>query len=123
MPSNDEAMFSNERREPGEVAIDYIKASDFKVIWADGLMGSPTPAGHIHFVLYAERPAVPRRQVHRIDANTGQLGDAIPEKTISRSSIVREMACDVLMSPTTALSVAQWLIDQVNRLQASGGSK
>lgn len=113
MTEQDDAIFVGAGRAPDEVAIDYIKASDFRVVWVDGVMGSPTPAGHIHFVLFAERPAIPRRQVHKIDMTTGVLGEAIPEKTISRGALVREMSCDVMLAPETALTVAQWLINQV----------
>ena len=42
-----------------EVAIDYIKSPDFRIVWADGVVGSATPNGLIHFALYAERPAIP----------------------------------------------------------------
>jgi hypothetical protein len=44
---------------------------------------------------------------------TGVLGEAIPEKTISRGALVREMSCDVMLAPETAPTVAQWLINQV----------
>lgn len=98
---------------PDEVAFDYIKSPDFRVVWADGIVGSPTPGGHIHFALYAERPALPRRQVFKIDAATGQLGAEVTEKLISRGSIVREMACDVFMTPILAERLASWLTDRV----------
>lgn len=31
-----------------EVAIDYIKSPDFKIVWVDGLIGSATPTGLIN---------------------------------------------------------------------------
>jgi hypothetical protein len=114
MTEYDDSISREKASAPDEVTIDYVKASDFRIVWADGIMGSPTPAGHIHFVLFAERPAIPRRQVHKLDIATGVLGEAIPEKTISRGALVREMACDVMIAPETALTMAQWLVDQVN---------
>lgn len=103
-----------------EVAFDYIKAHDFRVIWADGAVGGLTPHGHIHCALYAERSALPRRQVFKIesiDSRTGQLGSEVLEKQISRGSVVREMACDVFLSPQAAENLAQWLIAQVALLK------
>jgi hypothetical protein len=117
MAENDDPIFAGTARAPDEVAIDYIKAPDFRIVWADGAMGSPTPSGHIHFVLFAERPAIPRRQVHKLDLVTGVLGEAIPEKTISRGALVREMSCDVMIAPETALTLAQWLVEQVKILK------
>jgi hypothetical protein len=96
-----------------EIAFDYIKASDFRTFLADGLIGGVTASGFIHFALYTERPALPRRQVHKFDPSSGTLGEPIPEKSISRNSVVREMACDVVMSPDVAISVAEWIVSQV----------
>ena len=104
---------------PNQVAFDYIKGPDFRVVWADGLIGSPTPSRHIHFALYAERPAIPRRQVHEIDVG-GSLSAPILHKTLGRNSIVREMSFDVIVTPEVALSMAKWLLEQVNILRSKG---
>lgn len=104
-----------------EVAIDYLKSQDFRSVWADGVIGSITPQGLIHFAIYSERQAIPRRQVFAIvkDANDniGSLGAEVVEKQISRGSIVREMSCDVFISPGVAEAVGKWLIDQANMLK------
>lgn len=111
---SDEAWLNpNKGPADDEVAFDYVKAPDFRVVWADGAMGSLTPNGLVHFSLYAERPALPRRQVFKIDSDTGLLSSEVPEKLISRGSIVREMSCDILMSPIVAESLANWLLDRV----------
>jgi hypothetical protein len=107
-----------------EVAIDYIKSPDFKVVWADWLIGSATPNGLIHFALYAERPAIPRRQVFAIERsapNIGTLGAEVVEKQISRGSIVREMSCDVFITPQVAESLANWLLKRAEELKKIHG--
>lgn len=101
----------------GEVAFDYVKDSDFRVVWADGIIGGVTPSQHIHFALFSERPAIPRRVVHKVDAN-GALGDPVPEKTVGRNAIIREMSYDVIMSAETALNVGHWLISQADLLRS-----
>lgn len=109
---------------PDEVAIDYIKATDFRVVWADGAMGGLTPSGLIHFALYSERPAIPRRQVFSLEALEGgvaRLGPEVPEKRLSRDSIVREMACDVLITPAVAEQLATWLTSQVEAYKKAQG--
>lgn len=103
-----------------EVAIDYIKAHDFRVVWVDGGVGGITPNGHIHCAVYAERQALPRRQVFHIDMKDGQagsLGREVLEKQISRGSVVREMACDLFLSPQGAENLANWLLSQVAQLR------
>jgi len=103
-----------------EVAIDYVKAPDFRVIWADGLIGSMTPNGLIHFALYAERPAIPRRQVFSIEPladGVGQLGPEVLEKQISRGSIVRELSVDILASAQVAENIGNWLIKQAEEIR------
>jgi hypothetical protein len=103
-----------------EIAFDYIKAPDFRVVWADGAIGSITPNGLIHFVLYAERQAIPRRQVFSIEAmedGTAKLGEERLDKQISRGSVVREMGCDVFLSPQAATNLANWLLEQVSDLE------
>src|SRR5271165_1381549 len=69
-----------------EVAFDYIKAPDFRIVWVDGLVGGITPHGMIHCALYAERHAIPRRQVFKIESASGQgtglLGPEILERQI-----------------------------------------
>jgi hypothetical protein len=102
-----------------EIAIDYVKAPDFRVVWADGAIGSVTPNGLIHFSLYAERQAIPRRQVFalEVEGNVGRLGKEVLEKQISRGSIVREMSFDVFLTAQSAENLALWLNSQSAELK------
>jgi len=109
-----------------EVAFDYVKSNDFRVVWADGAVGGVTSQGLVHFALYAERSAIPRRQVfsiEMIDEKTGKLGKEILKKQISRGSIVREMSCDVFLTPQSAESLAHWLLSKVEEYRKSRESK
>ena len=107
----DEAWLSQEREAAeDEVAFDYIKSPQFRVTWIDGAMAAMTPAGNIHVTFYAERPAIPRRQVFKFDEETHSLGEEVLIKRISRESIVREMSVDAMMSMDTARSLGEFLI-------------
>lgn len=106
----------SEETEPDEVAIDYIKANTFSVVWADGAICNTTAQGLIHLALYSERPAIPRRQVFKLNGESGELGDLVPEKTISRTSYVRELSVDVLMDPGSAMSIGTWLVAQAKKI-------
>jgi hypothetical protein len=97
------------------VAFDYIKGQFFRVVHADGVIGSVTPTGHIHMAIFSERPAIPRRLVLAID-ETGQPTELISNETVSRDSIVREIDVDVHMSLLSARSIQQWLDQRIQEL-------
>jgi hypothetical protein len=106
-----------------EVAFDYIKGPDFRVVYADGAIGGLTPSGMIHFALFAERQAIPRRQVFKVDANSGELQNEVEEKLISRGSVVRELALDVFMTPKTARNLANFLVDLSRKVSVNKRNK
>ena len=118
---SDEAWLNPTKGPRGnEVAIDYVKSPDFRTVWADGLIGSMTPNGLLHFALYAERPAIPRRQVFSIAPladGMGQLGPEVLEKQISRGSIVREMSADILVTAQVAENIGNWLLKQAEEIR------
>ncbi len=107
-----DGMWSTKEKEASEneVAIDYIKGSDFRLSWIDGALGSITPSNKVQMTLYAERPAIPQRQVFKIDKDSSELGVEIFEKRISRESIIREMSVNILMTAETAESLGKFLI-------------
>ena len=98
------------------VAFDYIKSQHFRVIRADGAIGSVTPKGEIHFALFSERAAIPRRQVHEIQ-DSGLLGPPIAAETVSRDAVVREMDVDVFVSVDVAKVLVSWLQGQINEAE------
>ena len=93
------------------VAFDYIKSQHFRVVRADGAIGGLTPTGGVHFALYSERHAIPRRHVHQIDGS--RVGAMLPNETVSRDAIVREMDVDVFLSIDVARSLYQWLGEKI----------
>jgi hypothetical protein len=99
-----------------EVAFDYVKSQFFRVIHADGIIGGPTPQGFLHFSFYSERPPLPRRMVHAVSP-IGQLGEVIPEKTVVRDAIMREMDVDVIMRLDVAEQFHQWLGQRIQEMK------
>lgn len=95
--------------------VDLIKSNYFRVIHADGVSGSVTPAGTIHLDFWNEREAIPRRITYTFDAK-GELLDAQPE---SRSDFVREVELGVVMSRATAAFVRDWLTDLLTEGEAA----
>ncbi|HKQ45619.1 MAG TPA: hypothetical protein VJS47_09515 [Rhizomicrobium sp.] len=93
---------------PPKVAFDYIKSQYFRVVRADGAIGAVTPRGLIHFSLFSERPAIPRRTVHALN-DDGTLGLQIESETVSRNSVVRELDVDIFLRPDVAKELHTWL--------------
>ena len=114
MARKSEVAVKTEERE--RVTIDYLKGPRFRLVRADGAIGGITPEGQIHFALYSERFAIPRQVVLPIEAD-GSLGPVIPELTVSRGTIVREMDVDVFVSPEVAERLRDWLSLQLEKLQ------
>lgn len=100
-----------------KVVFEYIKSPFFRVIHADGMIGGLTPAGNLHVVFYSERPPVPQKMSHAVNAD-GTLGDAIPEHTKVREGIIREMDVDAVMSVQVAEALMTWLAARVAEAKA-----
>jgi len=94
----------------------YLKSTQYRVIHVDGAIGQTTPLGYIHMSLYSERPSIPREQVQQLKED-GSLGEAIPEETVSREGIVREMEVDAIMDINVAQSLKDWLDKQIKELK------
>ena len=98
------------------VVFEYIKSAYFRVIHSNGAFGGITPEGNVHFALFSDRPAIPRMQVHK-QSPDGSIGELLPDRTIVRPGIIREMDVDVVMSPATAKSIAEWMLKQVEQIE------
>jgi hypothetical protein len=97
------------------VVFEYIKSAAFRVIHADGIIGGVTPAGNLHLAFYSERAALPRRQAFAINPN-GSLGELLPDETVSRNSVIREMDIDVVISRKAAEAMMHWLGERLEDL-------
>ena len=93
--------------EVDRISFHYIKGKNFRVIHADGALGGITPRGYVHFALYSERAAIPRRGVRNISEDGKTLG---PETIVEvREGVVRELEVDVIMDEKTTIELRDWL--------------
>lgn len=111
MPSDEAGLGEGATR----VLFDFIKGNDFRSLHADGFIGGVTPSGGLHFAVYAERNAIPRRLAY-IPKPDGMLGDLVAEETVSRGAVVREMSADIFMSHSVAGELMTWLGDRLKEL-------
>jgi len=96
------------------VSFDYIKASGFQSLRADGVIGGLTPSDRIHMAIYSERPAIPRRLTYAV-SDKGELGQLMEVQ--SRESVVREMSADVFFDLRTAEAIHKWLGERIIELK------
>lgn len=106
----------SENSQAHQIAFDYIKSNFFRVAHVDGVIGSCTPGGFLHFAAYSERSAIPRQIVHEVSPD-GKLGAEIPAMTDTRGSIVREIEVDLVMSFQVAASLRDWIDVQLQSVQ------
>lgn len=97
--------------QPTKIKFGYIKSNLFRVIHADGAIGGLTPSGNVHISFYSERSAIPKTMFHTRNED-GSLGSPIPEETIVRDEIIREMDIDVVLSPAAVDGLIKWLTDR-----------
>jgi len=101
---------------PGAVTFHYIKGNFFRVVHADGAIGGLTPNRGIFLSLFSERGAIPQvvEQTVNPDGTPGE------EKTrVGKEGLVREVEVGVMMSGSAAKRIAEWLLKQVQILEAS----
>jgi hypothetical protein len=101
---------------PGTVTYHYIKGNFFRVVHADGAIGGLTPNRSIFLSLFSERGAIPQIVEQALNAD-GTLGDE--KKRVGKEGLVREVEVGVMLSGPAAKRIADWLLKQVQILEAS----
>ncbi len=106
-------MAETEEKSPENLKFDFIKSEQFRVIHADGVLGGVTPRLKIFMSIWSERPPIPQRVVHSINAD-GTMGAEIADQRVIRDSdVVREVEAGVVMDIGLARAVVLWLQDKI----------
>lgn len=109
------------KQPPEQLEFHFIKSNHFRVIYADGAYGAVTPKGMIHFALYNERRAIPKRSARTLAHSDGDIIAYGPEKEADKlEGIVREVEVEVFLDINTAADLCRWLerrIDEAQRNQ------
>ena len=106
-------MAGDEKNELGDgnsqlpdVEYHYIKSNDFRVIHADGAIGSVTGRGYLNLAFYNERRAIPQKTTVSFDADTKVPHESV---TATRGGVVREVEVGVLLDARTTAELIEWL--------------
>lgn len=101
-PASEEAIAT-------ELVFHYEKGNHFRVIHVDGGHGGVSPDGQsLILSVYAERRPIPKKEVFDVDEN-GVLVQPRKSKD-ERTGIFREVEATLVMNPTTANAIKDWLI-------------
>jgi hypothetical protein len=92
----------------------YIKSKDYRVILAEGAIGSITPGGRIVLSLYNERVALPKQETYAV-CGDGTLGEL--ESVAGKAGFVREVEISASIDVDTAESLLEWLADRIQELR------
>ena len=95
---------------PRELKFVYTRASDYRVIAANGVQGGVTGRGDFRFDLFLESAEVPESVTHSITPDG--LGPEIARDP-ARPDIVREVQIGVVMQVDQAKSFAHWIMERV----------
>ncbi len=108
--------YPNQMRELTEVRIDYVKSNNFKVVYAEGFHGGPTPNGQrIHLAIFNERRPIAKSEQYSVN-DDGSLGDM--KWRIERDAVIREVEVSVLMDLEKAVVLHKWLSETFKKLGA-----
>lgn len=95
----------------------YSKSKTHTTITANGAQGGITPRGDFKIDFFIEANAFPETIQHSLTPDG--LGPEI-ERSPGETRIEREMQVSVVMSPSQAKSLGQWLLNRVAAFEKGG---
>lgn len=96
------------------VHFQFTKDPEYRVVYANGAFGGPTPRGDIKFDLFIEYGGSPEEVVHSMTPDG--LGPEV-ERSPEQMPFVRESQIGVIMSLGQAKSFGHWLLSKVSEVE------
>jgi len=106
-----------------EVEFKFVKPSDYKVLFANGVHGGMTPRGNFVMHFFHEYLPPPPVEVITLDEK-GKIQEIRSlreeeEKKAGRSIFTRDLVVGITMPPEQAVSIANWILDKVKVIPSS----
>jgi hypothetical protein len=98
-----------ETKLPTSLKFYHEKGNFFRVVHVDGAIGGLTPTRDIFMSLYSQRIAIPKVIEQRLSLD-GAVGEELRRE--GKDGIFRELEVGVVLTPTTARQIAEWLNQQ-----------
>ena len=94
------------------VRFNYIKADEYRSIYADGVWGGVGPEGYIDMAFFSDRAPIPKYIDQELQPN-GSLGGEIDRQVLPGR--VRDVHVNVKVDLNTAISLRAWLDDKIEQ--------
>lgn len=94
-----------------EITIDYRKTDQYRTFRLDGVHGGITPQGDVGMYIYTENVHLPDKTTRTVSPE-GEMGEPTHHRS-ENGHTVREVEGGITMDPATALSLIEWLVEQV----------
>lgn len=108
---------SGEQKIEGFATFDYLKSQFYRVIFASGVYGGPTPdANYVHMSIFNERLPIPLKETYSVTP-AGQL-TGLQRKESRDCTIVRELEVGIIFDVKTAVIVRDWIDQQIAKIEA-----
>ncbi|WJH40200.1 hypothetical protein N7E02_26885 [Aliirhizobium terrae] len=96
------------------VSIHYVKSSYFRVIYADGFFGGPTPSGNLRLAPYSDRQKMPGVTRLPVDERGNATGPEVSDD--DKFAVDRSVECDLIMDFNATVNLFLWLESRVREL-------
>jgi len=104
---------------PKKIQYNFKRLNNYNIVNVDGIWGGATTQGKIFIELFSDAPFEVENITHEI--KNGQIGAEIersPKRTESDTVIVQRLIhTAIVMSPDTAETIGQWIINEANKLK------
>ena len=97
-----------------QINVRFHQVPDHRTFHASGVWGGHTPQGDVLASFFFEHQALPQGLVMELD----ETGKPSTTERLGGNEFVREVLTSVVMTPSVALSVGRWLVEQARRAGA-----
>lgn len=103
-------------RDQGSFSVVLQESDDRRTIPVSGAWGGPSPDGTTIVVhLYVEYPPAPSIMTGPVEA--GGRVDLTKAETVRRADVIREVLDTLVMTPSAARNVGQWLLEKADLIE------
>lgn len=97
----------------------FTKSNFFRVVHADGLVGSVTPKRDIFISFYNERIPIPDSIVYELSPKGAVISEVESERITTTKGVIREMEVGVVLDLADARSLIDWLRQMVGEAEVN----
>ena len=102
---------------PKKVKFVYKQPDDYKIVYANGIYGGPTPRGEFKFDLFHEYGPAPESELHYVKEDGSVGGKVESEASVEEAIVIRERKIGVVMELRHAKNIASWMLTKIQEIE------